>query len=879
MRVLVVVAGARARRVAERLPWPVADGDPRAAIAASWHHVDAIVCVMAAPAALRLIAPWVEDKLRDPAVVAVDSDARWAVPLAGAHRGANDLAEEIARRLGATAVVTTAADSESGWSGLDRVPATTAAGDLAVVGAALLERAPVRLVQEQPWPLPDWLSARTLGPDDLDAAAAATLLVTDRAVAPKPAEAVLVPQCLVVGVGASTDADGGLAEALAEMLDTAGLSASALEGVATIDRRRDQPGLAELRLPVDLFSAEELARIEVPNPSDVVQRFVGTPSVAEAAALASAGVDAELVVPKRAFGRWTLALARRRSPRGHLAVVGLGPGNPAERTSAAEGALRRADAVVGYEAYLDAAADILGPAQEHFASPIGQETQRASLAVDLAAAGRRVAVVSSGDPEVYGMASLIVEELESRSRLDPFLRSRLRLEVVPGITAGLAAGALLGAPFGHDFAMLSLSDLLTPWEVIERRLRALAVGDFVVALYNPRSSGRPDQLRRALGILGDARPATTPVAFAHAVGARDRRVVVTTLGEALSDTGGPLGSAGMRTTVVVGSSTSRLAGPWIVTPRGYRSAARSQELPERGTMPQARSGSTAAASDRGSGGSRTLVSIDDRCTACGACVITCPEGALRPAADFPLFLPRRCTGCLACVEVCPAGAVSAFEIGRPRHPIEVESYRRLRQVPAVPAPVPSAGAFAAVVERVHHATADPELAASMRERPGAAAAGVELLADGASVIADVEMVRRGLSAPSPRCYLDLARRRGSEGWPTVSAAAIALGAERHPDGACFVIGCAPSALWALVDLIEAGAVRPGLVVATPVGYVGAFEAKERLAATSVPAIWNEGRRGGAAVAVAATNALWAGAANSLLAPGDPLAGSVGEGGR
>lgn len=874
MRILVVTAGARARQLARVLPWPVAEEDPRRAVAAAWGHVDALVCVMAAPAALRLVAPHLEGKRTDPAVVALDTGGRFAVPLAGAHAGANELAEELGRRLGATPVVTTAADAEEGWSGLDRVPATTAAGDLAKVGAALLEGAPVHLAQDRPWPLPDWLVRRaTASPGG---AVTATLRVTDEATSPGPGEAVLHPHCLVLGVGATSDASGGLADAVAEVLAEAGLSRDALEGVATLDRRCDRPDLAELGLCVDGFSAAELARIEVPNPSDAVAGWVGTPSVAEAAALASAGADAELVVPKRAAGRWTIALARRRAPRGHLAVVGLGPGDPRLRAPAADRALRGADAVVGYHAYLDAAADVLRPDQERFGSPIGHETARAALAVDLAASGRRVALVSSGDPEVYGMASLVVEELEARATTDPFLRSRLRLEVVPGITAGLAAGAALGAPFGHDFAALSLSDLLTPWAVIERRLRAVALADFVVALYNPRSAGRPDQLRRALRLLAESRPATTPVALADGLGSPSQRIRLTTLGGLLGDDARVLEGVGMRTTVVVGASTTRVVGPWLVTPRGYRG---DETAPKPPAVGPDRSAATESTPSRPSAPSRLLVTVDDRCTACGACIVTCPEGALRAAPDLPVLRPGRCTGCLACVEVCPAGAITPIEVGQPRHPIEVESYHRLRRCSPEPVPPGASAAFAAVVERVHHATADPDLTATLREQPGSAEAGVRLLADGAPVVADVEMVRRGLRLPSPRCYLDLARRRGTNAQPTASAAAIALAVRRHPEGACFVIGCAPSALAELCALVEAGACRPGLVIGTPVGYVGAVEAKAQLAGIGVPAIWNEGRRGGAAVAVAVANALWGLAVEQLPDPTGRVQVLAEDGGR
>jgi cobalt-precorrin 5A hydrolase / precorrin-3B C17-methyltransferase len=288
----------------------------------------------------------------------------------------------------------------------------------------------------------------------------------------------------------------------------------------------------------------------------VVAAAVGTPSVAEAAALVAAGPDAELVVPKQRSATATVAVARRRRPPGHLALVGLGPGGPAHRTPAATAAVVAAEVVIGYGPYVEQCADLLGPAHEVVPSPIGNEVERATRALAEAAAGRRVAMVCSGDAGVYAMASIVLELAgEEAPGLD--------VEVVPGVTAALAAAAALGAPLGHDHVSISLSDLLTPWPVIERRLQAAAAADLVVSLYNPRSRARDWQLPEACRLLLEHRPPGTPVGVVTDAGRPGAQVHLTTLAELDAD------EVTMTTCVVVGSSATTVVDGRMVTPRGY----------------------------------------------------------------------------------------------------------------------------------------------------------------------------------------------------------------------------------------------------------------------------------------------------------------------
>jgi cobalt-precorrin 5A hydrolase/precorrin-3B C17-methyltransferase len=384
------------------------------------------------------------------------------------------------------------------------------------------------------------------------------IVVTDEAVEDAAGRVVLHPPSLVVGVGASTDAPG---DAAAALLDAAlaehGLARESLACVATIDRRAPDPVVTELGLPVRSFAADALATVEVPNPSPVVAAEVGTPSVAEAAALLAAGPGAELIVTKQRGATATLAIARRRQPEGSVAVVGLGPGAARHRTPAATAAVRHAEVVIGFSGYVDQCAELLSPGHEVVRSPIGAEVDRCRDALARAAAGARVALVCSGDSGVYAMATLVLE-LAPEYGLPP-------VEVVPGVTAATSAAALLGAPLAHDHASISLSDLLTPWEVIERRLHAVAESDMAVALYNPRSQRRTQQLERAREILLAHRPATTPVGVCTDVGRPGQHVVRTTLAGLRAE------DVGMLSIVVIGSSTSTVIDDRIVTPRGYQS--------------------------------------------------------------------------------------------------------------------------------------------------------------------------------------------------------------------------------------------------------------------------------------------------------------------
>ncbi|MFH8695948.1 precorrin-3B C(17)-methyltransferase [Streptomyces chartreusis] len=554
-------AAARARLAAA---WPdrvrVYDGPVGDAVRRAFAECEQLVCFLATGAVVRLIAPLLGDKTADPGVVCVDEGGRFAVSLVGGHGGgANELAREVGELLGAEPVVTTATDAV-GVPGLDTL-GLPVEGDVAGVSRALLDGEPVALRAEVAWPLP---------PLRAGAEGAYTIRVTDRLVEPGEREVVLRPPSLVVGVGASRGAPADEVLGLVESaLRNAGLSPASLAELATVDAKADEPGILEaaerLGVPLVTHSADELAVVEVPNPSDAPLAAVGTPSVAEAAALVGGG---ELLVPKRkserADGRPAMATCAvvRRPGRGRLSVVGLGPGARDLLTPRAKAELRRASVLVGLDQYVDQIRDLLRPGTRILESGLGAEEERARTAVEEARKGQAVTLIGSGDAGVYAMASPALAEASDD----------IDVIGVPGVTAALAAAAILGAPLGHDHVSISLSDLHTPWEVIERRVRAAAEADIVVTFYNPRSRGRDWQLPKALAILAEHRTPTTPVGVVRNASRPDESSRLTTLGSLDPAT------VDMMTVVTVGNTATRDIAGRMVTPRGYRWQA-SQEGP------------------------------------------------------------------------------------------------------------------------------------------------------------------------------------------------------------------------------------------------------------------------------------------------------------
>ncbi len=576
-------------------------------VATLWPTYRALVFSLATGAVVRLIAPLLENKLTDPAVVVVDAAGQFAISLCSGHQGgADQLTRLVAQHLGATAVFSSGSTSLQlpeidilglpfGWQ--------RGTGDWTGVSAAVVRGEPVEVIQEAgsrlwrqhlPAIHPLKFDFPEFDPGNLESSPTATARIwispTLRQFSPQSSMPKVQwhPRVLWVGIGCERGTSRRLIErAIEETCQVNHLAVAAIAGIATIDLKGDEVGLVELcrdrHWPLRTFAAEQLKAMTVPTPSAVVEQEVGTPSVAEAAALCAAEKSSQilseqelssslgnaLLVSKQICrregepGAVTIAIAQSHleftARNGQLWLIGTGPGNLDQISPAAQAAISQADAIIGYSLYIDLIAPLLRPGQIVEALPITQERQRAQRAIALANWGLTVAVISSGDCGIYGMAGLVFEELRAQN----WDGQTPGVQVFPGITALQAAASRVGAPLMHDFCAISLSDLLTPWEMIEKRLNAAAMADFVIALYNPRSRTRTEQLAIAQQIFLQHRPSTTPVAIVRSAYRQDEEITLTTLDKMLTI---PID---MLTILLIGNSSTRTYGNWMITPRGY----------------------------------------------------------------------------------------------------------------------------------------------------------------------------------------------------------------------------------------------------------------------------------------------------------------------
>lgn len=542
-----------------------------------------IIGLCASGILIRALAPLLSDKTSEPPVIAVAEDGSAVVPLLGGHAGANELARRIAEALNAEPAITTAGDVRFGIALDDPPDGWTLANPAHAkdVTAVLLAGAHAQMRGHLPWL--EACGLPTAEDGDIE------LVSTIRVDAESPKKLIYNPKTLALGLGCERNCTADeLIGLVRSTLAENDLTPSSLALVASIDLKADEDAVhavaAHFGVPARFLSAEVLNREgpRLKNPSTVVMREVGCPGVAEGAALAGAGADGTLLVEKAKSRRATCAVGVAREPidahsigraRGTLSVVGVGPGSADWRTAEAVALLSDATDWVGYGLYLDLVSDLRSKTREH-RFDLGQEETRARHALELAGEGRDVALVCSGDAGIYAMASLVHELLDPEGVAAPVSDAarRVKITVAPGISALQAAAARVGAPIGHDFCAISLSDLLTPWETIEKRLMAAANGDFVVALYNPRSRRRQRQLERAIEILRQHRPPATPVVIAASLGRADEKVQVTSLNELDPET------IDMMSVVLIGATQTRRAGaahePRVYTPRGYDTKAR-----------------------------------------------------------------------------------------------------------------------------------------------------------------------------------------------------------------------------------------------------------------------------------------------------------------
>ncbi|RDU96885.1 precorrin-3B C(17)-methyltransferase [Trinickia dinghuensis] len=503
-----------------------------------------IVALCAAGIVIRCIAPLLSNKGVEPPVLAVAEDGSAVVPLLGGLAGVNVLAREIAQALSVAPAITTSGELRFGTCLLNP-PEGYVLADLEQgkhFVSDLLSGESARIDGDAPW-----LDDAQIPQSD---AARLTIRVTPHASDLRRDELVIHPRSVVAAI----PAEGPItAEIVRAAFDAHGFAPRSLAAV-----------LAPAARMGDVAAEEAASALGVPL------RFAAG-DVEDAAKLLAESLrqshDVRTSNAHRiAFGVATMPIDADRigRPRGRLSVVGLGPGSAGLMAPDARAALNEATDILGYETYVKMAGPFRTDQRLH-CSDNREELQRARHAFELACEGKRVVVVSSGDPGVFAMAAAVFEALDTS---DDLRWKAIDLRIVPGISAAMATAAKAGAPLGHDFCMLSLSDNLKPWSIIEKRLEHAAAADLVMAFYNPISRARPWQLDRALEIVRARRGPGTRVVLGRDIGRPGETLTTTTLGELQS------AQVDMRTMVIIGSSTTRgiAGGPhgeWIYTPRGY----------------------------------------------------------------------------------------------------------------------------------------------------------------------------------------------------------------------------------------------------------------------------------------------------------------------
>ncbi|SEU03533.1 precorrin-3 methyltransferase [Burkholderia cepacia] len=547
--------GARVHGLASRVAADVPFDDLGAHLRELYARGLPIVALCAAGIVIRCIAPALADKGVEPPVLAVAEDGSAVVPLLGGLTGVNVMAREIAACVGVAPAITTSGELRFGACVLNP-PEGYALADLAQgkrFVSDLLAGASTRIDGAAPW-----LDDVALPRDD---AAAHAIRVTPEAWRGTRDELVIHPRSVVVGVDAhAIRADGALAARIAASLDAQGLARLALAAIvapaAAIGDAALEDAAHTLDVPLRFVDADGDG--DGGAPADAAALLGSALRVAHTLRATTNGIAC--AVASHPVDPATLGRAR-----GRLTVLGLGPGGAAWLTPAARAALADATDILGYTTYVNMAGPFRDDQRVH-GTDNREEMQRARHAFELAAEGRRVAVVSSGDPGVFAMAAAVLEALDEAR--DPHWAA-VDLRVEPGISASLATAAQAGAPLGHDFCAISLSDNLKPWDVIETRLRHAAQADLVMAFYNPISRARPWQLDRALDVVRAHRTADTVVVLGRDIGRPGATLATTTLGALRSD------QVDMRTMVIVGSSTTRRFAigegrEWVYTPRWYR---------------------------------------------------------------------------------------------------------------------------------------------------------------------------------------------------------------------------------------------------------------------------------------------------------------------
>ncbi len=541
-----------------------------------WPEIDLIIFIGSIAASIRIINPFLTSKDQDPGVIVIDNKCSKIVPLIGLHQSnTQNIACQIANLLGGEIIETNNSNDQSflnldafgnqwGWERSGNIKDWS---KLVIKQAKNEEIFCKQLSGNSLWKnsesgeIINQINENEIEKPD------STFHVSIF----ENHETTWHPPVLWIGIGCERNTSKELVEnSLNNLLESRNFSKYSIAGLATVDIKKDEKGILELaeekNLPIKFFSKEDLSKIIVPNPSSIVENEIGIPSVAEASSLLAAGEESKLLEEKRIFknqsGAVTIAVAESKNQynptHGEIHIIGSGPGDISFLTSNAKKALSRCTIWIGYKMYLDLIKSLKRSDQVLIESKLTEEKERCSKAIKLAEEGIKVALISSGESGFYGMAGLLLELLQKIKK-----KYRPYFEVHPGISSVQLAAAISGAPLMNDFCSVSLSDKLTPWSLIEKRIEGALVGDFVIALFNPKSIERNWQLKSVIDICLQSRRGDTPVLIARQVGRENQTKKFFTLNTI------PFKEIDMLSIIIIGNSQTTLVEDIFLTPRGY----------------------------------------------------------------------------------------------------------------------------------------------------------------------------------------------------------------------------------------------------------------------------------------------------------------------
>ena len=555
---------------------------PEIILKEKWENLDLIIFVGSIGASTRLIHSLITSKDKDPGVIVMDKRGSKIVPIIGAHQAnIQNTAYQISDLFGGTLIETNNSNDKNyldldafgnqwGWK---------RSGDRKEWSKLVIQQANNKkifcnqLSGNNLWRNSDaGKNIIQLSEIETDSKES-TFHISEYDNNPNTWH----PPTLWIGIGCERNTSKKLIEkSLKKILAAKNLSPLSIAGFATIDLKKNEKAILEIskenNLPVKFFSAEELSKINTPNPSKIVLNETGTPSVAEAASVLAAGRDSRLLQEKKIFksieslksdsGALTIAIAKSRnqySPLiGEIHIIGSGPGDISYLTNDARKALSKCSVWIGYKMYLDLIKPLKRKNQVLIESRLTEERERCEKAIKLAEEGIKVAIISSGDAGFYGMAGLTLELIQKTHK-----EFRPYFEVHPGISSMQLAASIGGAPLMNDFCSISLSDKLTPWECIEKRIAGALLGDFVITIFNPKSVERNWQLKRAIDLCLGSRSGETPVLVARQLGRENQSKVFYKLDSI------PLEEIDMLTIIIIGNSKTTLVDDIFLTPRGY----------------------------------------------------------------------------------------------------------------------------------------------------------------------------------------------------------------------------------------------------------------------------------------------------------------------